>query len=312
MGATDVSLAYQPVGSAVHRLNPFVMLSWLASLAIASLAIQHPVWLLLVFLSTIPVALAAGVATEWRRVMRFVLWMMIAIVVINAVIGGHGEHVLLIAGFRLPLVGSPRLTLEALAFGGSMGLRLAAIISGFALLNLCVHPDNLLRAAIKLRLPYRFVLTTSLSIRFVPVLLQDAATISDVQQSRGLSYDSGGLTQRIRSRGALVLPLLSNALDRAVQVAEAMESRAYGAARRCTFYRDEPLRPYEVVLLLVLWVGIALSAWSAVAGIGRYSYYPSLSPLSMSANDWLMLVAITATLCSVAVVGVFLPRRLDD
>lgn len=308
----DIMFTYWPGSSAVHRLNAFVMLSWLASVLVASMVAQHPLWLLGVLLSTIVVAVAAGVTTQWRSVMAFVLWMAVAIVAINGIVGSQGSHVLLQAGFHLPLVGTPRLTLEALTFGGAMAVRLAAIISAFTLLNLCVHPDDLMRAAIKLRLPYRSVLVTSLSIRFLPVLLQDARTITDVQRSRGLSFDSGGLGRRIRNRGALILPLLSNALDRAVQVAEAMESRAYGAPVRRTYYRDAPLTSPDRLLLSIVWGGIVLSVWSRAAGIGSYVYYPSLSAASLSTSEWLALGGLCATLCAVVAARYVLPERRDD
>jgi len=298
---TDVTLAYRPTGSAVHSLHPFVMLSWLTATLVAALVVEHPFWLLAVFLTTVPVARAARVLTQWRAVMRFMLWMAAAIVVINVLVSNQGSHVLLEAGFQLPLLGTPRLTVEALAFGGAMAVRLAAIISAFTLVNLCVHPDDLMRAAIKLRLPYRSVLVTSLSIRFVPVLMQDARTIADVQQSRGLSFDTGGIVQRIRNRGALILPLLSNSLDRAVQVAEAMESRAYGASVRRTFYRDVPPSGRDIALVLSMLGGIVLVLAARAAGLGGYEYYPSLGDLSMTSSEWVALGMLCAMLLSVTI-----------
>ena len=305
-------LTYRPVKSGIHRLNPFVMLSWLACVLIMSMVSQHPLWLLGILLSTAVIAVRAGVVRQWKAVMKLVLWMAGAIVLINAIAGNQGSHVLLQAAFRLPLVGSPRLTVEALAFGGAMAVRLAAIISAFALLNLCVHPDDLMRAAIKLRLPYRSVLVTSLSVRFIPVLMQDARTIMDVQRSRGLSFDAGGLAQKIRSRGALILPLLANSLDRAVMVAEAMESRGYGTAVQRTYYRETRLTASDILLMITVWTGFVLVLWSHFAGVGAYTYYPSLSSLSLSPTGWLMLGALCTTLCSLAAAGGILPERPND
>ena len=190
------------------------------------------------------------------------------------------------------------------AFGCAMALRLAAIVSAFALVNLCVHPDDLMRAAIKLRLPYRSVLVTSLSIRFVPVLMQDARTVSDVQQSRGLSFDSGSMAQRIRNRGALILPLLSNSLDRAVQVAEAMEARAYGAPVRRTFYRDAPVPAGDVAAIVAMWSGLGLLLVSRAWGLGAYQYYPSLGGLYLSPLEWVIPGVFWAVLLLPSAAGI--------
>ncbi len=308
----NLTLSYRDTGSDIHRLSPFVMLAWVAVIVLAAMMLQHPVWLLAVFLATVPVACAARVGRRWAGLMRFVLWMSVAIVAINVIASQQGSHVLLQAGFRLPLVGVPQVTVEALIFGGAMALRLGAIISAFTLLNLCVHPDDLMRAAIKLRLPYRSVLVTSLSTRFIPVLMADAKTISDVQQSRGLSFDRGGVVQRIRNRGALIFPLLSNSLDRAIQVAEAMESRAYGAPVRRTFYRDVPLRSEDLALVFVLCSGVVLLVLARMSGFGSYQYYPSLGDLYMSPAAWLVMALLGAVLLSVAAAGLLRRGRRHD
>jgi len=296
----NLTLSYRPVDSPIHRLSPFVMLSWVGVVLLSSMLLQHPLWLAGVFLATVAVAWRARVIREWATLMRYVAFMAAAIVAINALVSQQGSHVLLEAGFRLPLVGTPRLTVEGLAFGGAMALRLAGIISAFTLLNLCVHPDDLMRAAIKLKLPYRSVLVTSLSTRFIPVLMADARTVVDVQRSRGLSFDRGNLVERIRNAGALIFPLLSNSLDRAVQVAEAMEARAYGARVQRTFYRDRPLRAGDTALLFVLLAGSALLVVAHGSGIGGYEYYPALDGIEMTLREWGALGVFLAALLSVA------------
>ena len=308
----NLTLAYRPTDSDIHRLNPFVMLAWVTAVLVAAMTVQHPILLLAVFLTTVPVAYAARVGSQWVAMMKYVLWMSAAIVVVNVLVSQQGGHVLLEAGFRLPLFGTPRLTVEALVFGGAMALRLAAIISAFTLLNVCVHPDDLMRAAIKLRLPYRSVLVTSLSTRFIPVLMADARTISDVQRSRGVAFDKGSLLARIRNGGALILPLLSNSLDRAVQIAEAMESRGYGAAVRRTFYRDRPMVAGDVVAAIVLLGGAVLLVVARLFGAGGYEYYPVLGDLSMTPAVWLSVGLLSAMLLALLAVGAMRRRSVHD
>jgi energy-coupling factor transport system permease protein len=301
-------LAYRDSGSPLHRWHPFVLCAWAGVVVVSALLFQHPAFLVVLCVVTAAVALAARVVRPWWSVVRYSVWMGLAIVLINVVVSNEGAHVLLRAGFRLPLLGVPTVTLEALAFGGAMALRLAAIISAFTLLNLCVHPDELMRAAIKLRLPYRSVLVTSLSTRFVPVLMQDAQTISDVQRSRGLEFDRGGLSERIRNRGALILPLLSNSLDRAVQVAEAMESRAYGAAARRTFLHDVKLSRADAAALIVMCLALAAGVGSYLSGAAAYSYYPALRPTPLGLAGWLWLAGFGAAVLAVIPLSLALRR----
>ena len=100
-----------------------------------------------------------------------------------------------------------------------MSLRMAVVISGFALMSLIISPAESLRLMKGLRIPARSIFMTSLSLRFFPALLEDAQAISEAQRSRGASLKG------IRGKGPVLLPLLSNALERSVDVAEAIEAR---------------------------------------------------------------------------------------
>ncbi|MBN1856312.1 MAG: energy-coupling factor transporter transmembrane protein EcfT [Dehalococcoidia bacterium] len=301
------SFSFEDTGSGIHRLSAFVIPAWVVTVMTASLVLQHPVFLAGVFLSSIPLAVAARVLRRWAHSMKYMGLMCVAIIIINVIVSNQGAHVLWQSAVHLPLFGTPRVTVEALAFGAAMAVRLSCIISVFTLLNLCVHPDELMRAAIKLRLPYRSVLITSLSTRYIPVLMEDARTISDVQRSRGLDFSRGSLVERIRNRGALILPLLSNSLDRAAQVAEAMESRAYGADVKRTFYRDAQLALRDYLALLLVGCGMVLTIVMGISGVGSYQYYPALGELSLGAQDVGLLLLLVVLLSSVSLAGV-IPR----
>ena len=298
------SFSFDDTGSGIHRLSGFVIPAWAVTVMIAALVLQHPLFLVGVFLCSIPVALAARVMRRWAQFMKYMGLMFLVIIIINVIVSNQGAHVLWQADVHIPLLGTPVVTFEAIAFGAAMAVRLSAIISAFTLLNMCVHPDELMRAAIKLRLPYRSVLITSLSTRFIPVLMEDARTIADVQQSRGLDFSRGGIVERIRNRGALIFPLLSNSLDRAAQVAEAMESRAYGARVTRTFYRDAGLASRDRAALALVGGALVLAVALWASGVGSYQYYPVLEALALSAQGvgWFLLLVVL--LSSVSVVGI--------
>ncbi len=293
---------YKDSDTAIHRLNPFCKLLWMANILIFALVFNNPVYLLALFLATLPLVAAARLGKEWLSVMKFTLYLGIAIVLINMLVSYHGAHILLEAPFRLPGVGVPTLTLEAAFFGVAMSLRLALIISAFAVLTFTVHPDDLLLAMIKMKLPYKSVLVTSLSTRFIPTLVEDAQCLSDVQRSRGLELDRGSLGQKIRSRMAIVIPLLSNSLDRTVQLSEAMESRAFGSGGKRTFYKPIRFAARDALALTVGFLAAALGIFMRLRGYGDYQYYPTLGGIGAGALEWSMLGLLVLFLLS----GVFL------
>jgi len=224
-----ISFRYSQKDSVIHRLNPFCKILWLVSILVLSLIMDHPLFLLLILLSTLPVVLSADIMKEWLSFMKFVPFLVMAIIVINALMSFHGETVLWQAPFTIPAMGQPRIAMESIIYGLGMSLRLAAIISAFAVTTLTIHPDDMMLAMIKMRLPYKSVLVTSLSTRFMPTLIDDAERITDAQRSRAVELDSGRLHRRIGRRISILIPLLANSLDRTMQVAEAMDARAFGS-----------------------------------------------------------------------------------
>lgn len=302
------SLRYRDRGTAIHKLNPFVKLVWVATIFVLSLLFNHPLYFILLFTSTLPLVIAAKVWSEWASIMKFALYLCLAIIIINALISSHGSHVLWQAPFRIPSLGAPVITLEALFFGLGMSLRLITIISAFTMLTFSVHPDDIMLAMIRLKLPYKSVLVTSLSTRFVPTLIEDVERISDVQRSRGLELERGNLIQKIRGRMAIVIPLLSNSLDRTVQVAEAMESRAFGSGDKRSFYKELRLGQVDIVALIVGISPLAQGVLMWWRGMGDYQYYPALEKISLSGFESSLLVLLVFLLCALVPLALWKKR----
>ena len=301
---------YRDRDTIIHRANPLGKLAWTGSIMVVALIVDSPLLLTVVFMSTIPVVLVAQVGREWASFMRFALYLCVAIIVINALVSYHGAHVLIEAPFRIPVMGTPVITLEAIVYGAAMCLRLLAIVSAFAILTFTVHPDDMMLAMIGLRLPYRSVLVASLSSRFMPTLIDDAERITDVQRCRGLELDRGRLAQRVKGRMAVLIPLLSNSLDRTVQVAEAMESRAFGSGSKRTFFKRITWSGVDVVGLMAALSPLAFGVFVRLAGYASYQYYPTLGRLDLSGIDWSML-AIMALLVTAVVPVAAVKRKVE-
>lgn len=110
-------------------------------------------------------------------------------------------------------------------------LRLFAVISISSMYFLTTTPDELELVMRWLHFPADFVMIFVIAVRFVPVLLLDALQIMDAQRSRGLEFDKGGIMQRVKNTIPLLVPLIAVAVNRSLDLAEAMDSRAYGAKK---------------------------------------------------------------------------------
>jgi energy-coupling factor transport system permease protein len=121
----------------------------------------------------------------------------------------------------LPVSGQTDVTLEATVYGAVLGLRAIALVLCGALYTAAVDPDEVL--ALFRRFSFHSALTATLATRMVPVLARDARRLAEAQRCRPGAPPS---------RARLMRATTSGVLDRALDVAAALEVRGYGAARR--------------------------------------------------------------------------------
>ena len=303
-------LRYQDKNTAIHRLNPVVKLAWGATIMILSLTFEHPLYILVLLVAVILLVKSADVWREWTAVLKLSLWLGASIIIINALVSYHGSHVLVVAPFTLPVLGSPVITLEAIAFGAVMAVKLLVIISAFAFINLTVHPDDIMSVLLKMKLPYKSVLVTSLSTRFIPCLIEDVQRINDAYRTRGVMLDTGNWFKRLKNRTGIIIPLLSNSLDRAVQVAEAMEARAFGVGQNRTYYRDIKLSHMDRLILVFVLLPLGAGVTVRVFNYADYEYYPNLQMINFSGFIFLLLAMIALILLAIIPLAL-LQRRVE-
>jgi energy-coupling factor transport system permease protein len=99
----------------------------------------------------------------------------------------------------------------------------------FALYSAAVDPDDVLRVV--RRLSVRSALTASLATRLVPLLGRDAERLAEAYELRA-ARPAGGRRRRARRAAILTRALAAGALERAVDLAAALEVRGYATAPR--------------------------------------------------------------------------------
>jgi energy-coupling factor transport system permease protein len=136
------------------------------------------------------------------------------------------------------------ITAQGLALGAFFSLRLAVVIVAASLMTLTTAPmeltgglERLLGPLRRFRFPvHELAMMVTISLRFIPVLIDEAERLHKAQLARGADF-SGGPIRRARSLIPLLVPLFVSAFDRADRLALAMESRCYrGGDRRTSFH----------------------------------------------------------------------------
>ena len=131
-----------------------------------------------------------------------------------------GSHVLW-SGPVLPVLGPLDVTAEELELAALNGLRLTALTLAFAAYALLLDHDRLVSSA---RFARRSALAVALATRLVPTLERDAAGLREAVRGRGVALAG------VRGYARLLSPLVAGSLERAWNLAEAMEARGFGRA----------------------------------------------------------------------------------
>ena len=80
-------------------------------------------------------------------------------------------------------------------------------------------------------------MTISIALRFIPTILDETYRIMKAQASRGVDFQEGKLSEKIRAIVSLIVPLFISAFQRSDELANAMEARGYDPSKKRTRYR---------------------------------------------------------------------------
>ncbi len=264
-------LAYREKDNLIHKLHPLTTVVFVIVVFLLALVFSHPVYLLGLLLVIGTVIVAAGHYGEWKSYLKFSLVMIAIIIIVNGLFV-HAGQTIIFTGPQIGSLGKVKVSLEALAFGAGMGIRLLVIISAFCLYTYAVHPDKVMKLFGR---GSKSVLIMTLSTRLFPLMVKDYYRIIEVQRCRGVKFDQGRWWQRARNMLPIVSILLVSSLERALQLAESMHARGYGSGPRSSYSR-ELWRPRDYLILTAVALGLVMGIWAALQGWSSYSYYPRL------------------------------------
>lgn len=223
--------------SPIHRLDPRAKFVLTLGFFAASLMFTNIFALLVVLMAQIPGVLLARTVDRWLRSMRGGLFLGFFIFLMNAIFG-------------TPLA-------SALAFT----TRFFAIMSAFSFFFMTTSADDLGLALEQIHVPYSISFTFTTAVRLVPTMAIDAQTVIDAQRSRGLELDKGNFLKRIRNYIPILIPLIISAIRRSVELAEALESRAFGATEKRTAIVTLKMRIPDYAVILATAGGLLLAGY---------------------------------------------------
>lgn len=155
-----------------------------------------------------------------------------------------------------------RLSEQGAWHGLVQSLRMLSVMLVGLTVCLSTSPERLLSAMARLRVPVAISFLTVTTLRFLPLLIAQWATIRQARRLRGyrlrwwhLATPRAG--EVIASELALLTPLLASAVRRAAALATSVASRGFDPTARRTFYPELRFRRAEMVILIILGTSLA-------------------------------------------------------
>jgi energy-coupling factor transport system permease protein len=242
-------LKFRKVSSPIHNLDPRIKFIYVIAIFISAIMFRDILPLAFLFLMQLPFVFLARVQKQWLRSLRGAAFLAAFIFIINI------ATTFFLNGYNI--------TVPQIEGAIAMTLRFVVLVESFSVFFLTTSPDHLGLALEQSRVPFEFAFAFTTAVRFVPVLAEEAQTIMDAQKARGLELEKGNLLKRIRNYIPILIPLIVSAIRRSLELAEAMESRAWGATKKRTNLYSLKLHKgdYALIAITMLVLVVTIYVW---------------------------------------------------
>ena len=248
---------YIPGNSIVHRLDPRSKLVAMILLIIIVFWANNPITNVILFVATgIFVALSEVPLSFFIKGLKS-MFFLITFTTLFQLFFISGGQVLFEIGFI-------KITTQGIEQAGIIFCRFVLIIFFSTLLTLTTMPlslatavESLLGPLKRFKVPVHEIgLMLSMSLRFVPTLMDDTIRIMNAQKARGVDFGEGNIIQKVKAMIPILIPLFATSLKRADSLATAMEARGYQGGHGRSQYRQlNWMHKDSVALLLVCVLG---------------------------------------------------------
>lgn len=258
--------------SSFQSLHPICVFSYFVSVIMLVLLCHNPIVMMIACGGALFFLFRKEEAGIWNW-MKLLFPMFLFITLSNPLLNHRGVT-------RLFLILGQWVTLEAVCYGITSGLSLAALILWFACYQKVMTTDKFL---------YLFgkaapatALLISMALNLVPKL---QGQLHQIEEAQNMLYPKAPcIFDKLKKAIRNVSTLLGWSLENAVEQADSMKARGYGIRRRTTFhlFRFES-RDRKFMILLLLLAGSCFVA--RFLGYGTMEFYPRMDSLVVGTGE---------------------------
>lgn len=261
----DITIGQYVKGDSIlHRLDPRTKIFGMLAIMVALFFVNN--WIGLVYAAVVVFAVLFASQVPLKFYIRGVKplrWILLFTAAIQ---------IFLTPGEIIWQWGILHITAEGVRLAIFMCVRLVLLVMTTSVLTLTTTPivltdavENLLSPFKRIGVPaHELAMMMTIALRFIPLLADETEKIMAAQKARGAAFDEGGLMDRARALLPILVPLFLSAINRASELAMAMEARCYhggeGRTRLHELHYENRDRVVGILVALILALAVA-SRW---------------------------------------------------
>ncbi|MDI6606477.1 MAG: energy-coupling factor transporter transmembrane component T [Candidatus Omnitrophota bacterium] len=189
------------------------------------------------------------------------------------------------------LTGGVNIYREGAEYGLVQAMRFGITITCGLLICFTTEAKDILRAVVRIRLPYALGFMVSVGLRFIPLIVEETRTVISAQRMRGFKPLRSGVVRPIATARIVLVPVLVNAIRRSAMLSLSVESRHFG--KKQAFYipqektRRNALAAYFLIMLGIIIGLMAVAKSFYFLYISNYFYMPELRLIYDIADKYL-------------------------
>lgn len=242
---------YIPLDSAVHAWDARSKIAAVAGLSLS--VIMASTWYQVAGVSIIILVLLVLSRIGWNSYLKS-LRLLLILTAVTALL-----QIVIVPGQVLFTIIGITVSREGLLAGSWLVFKVTGVLLLAAWLTFTTSPGELMAGLERLFSPLQrirfpvqeLVMMMTLSLRFLPLLVEETRQVQQAQLARGAHWRGSSLRQKGHYIIALIVPLLRLSLERAEDLAEAMENRGYQVGQARTPLYSQALRSGDWLLIAV-------------------------------------------------------------
>lgn len=163
------------------------------------------------------------------------------------------------------------ITLEQLFYQFNITLKYFSVVPVALIFILTTNPSEFASSLNKIGINYKISYAISLSLRYIPDIIEDYKNISLSKQARGIDMSKNEkLNVRIKNIFLILVPIIFSSLNRIEKISCAMELRAFGYKNKRTWYNQKDFNINDILSIVFFGILVITAVALLFLNSGRF------------------------------------------